>query len=145
EEGAALAERAPLDLRVNTLKTAREDVLAELAHLSPAPTPHSPYGIRIPLLPDGRGPPVQSEPAFIKGLVEVQDEGSQLAALIAQAAPGAQTVDYCAGAGGKTLALAAGMNNKGQIFAHDSDIRRLKPLHERAARAGVRNLQIRSP
>lgn len=145
DEGAALAQRAPLDLRVNTLKATRDEVLKELSHLSAVATPLSPTGIRIPLLPDGRGPPVQSEPAFIKGLVEVQDEGSQIAALIAHAAPGGQTVDFCAGAGGKTLALAASMENKGQVFAHDSDIRRLKPLHERAERAGVRNLQIRSP
>jgi 16S rRNA (cytosine967-C5)-methyltransferase len=145
EEGAALAERAPLDLRVNLLKGTREDALAELAHLHPETTPHSPLGIRIPLLPDGRGPPVQSEPAFLKGLVEVQDEGSQIASLIALAKPGEQVIDLCAGGGGKTLALSAGMDNKGQIFAHDHDLRRLAPLHERAARAGIRNLQIRSP
>jgi 16S rRNA (cytosine967-C5)-methyltransferase len=145
DEGAALAQRAPLDLRVNTLKTTRDEALAELAHLSPMPTPYSPFGIRVPLLADGRGPPVQSEPAFIKGLAEVQDEGSQIAALIAQAKPGEQTIDLCAGAGGKTLALAAAMNNKGQLFAHDRDLRRLAPLHERAERAGIRNLQIRSP
>lgn len=145
EEGAALAERAPLDLRVNALKGSREEALAELAHLGAGPAPHAPFGIRIPLLADGRGPPVQSEPAFLKGLVEVQDEGSQLAALLAGARPGQQVVDLCAGAGGKTLALAADMDNKGQIFAHDRDIRRLAPLHERAQRAGVRNLQIRSP
>lgn len=144
-EGAALSERAPLDLRVNVLKGSREDALTELSHLNPEPTPHSPIGIRIPLLPDGRGPPVQSEPAFLKGLVEVQDEGSQIASLIALATPGEQVIDLCAGAGGKTLALSAGMENKGQIFAHDRDLRRLAPLHERAARAGIRNLQIRSP
>jgi 16S rRNA (cytosine967-C5)-methyltransferase len=145
EEGAALAERAPLDLRVNLLKGTREEALAELAHLNAAPTPHSPLGIRIPLLADGRGPPVQSEPAFLKGLVEVQDEGSQIASLIAQAKPGEQVIDLCAGGGGKTLALSAAMDNHGQIFAHDRDLRRLAPLHERAARAGIRNLQIRSP
>jgi 16S rRNA (cytosine967-C5)-methyltransferase len=145
EEGAALAERAPLDLRVNMLKTDRDLTLADLSHLHPAPTPHSPVGIRIPLLNDGRGPPVQSEPAFLKGLVEVQDEGSQLASLIAHAAPGEQVIDLCAGAGGKTLAMSAGMNNTGQLFAHDSDLRRLAPLHERVTRAGVRNLTVRSP
>ncbi|BCJ90816.1 MFS transporter [Terrihabitans soli] len=145
DEGAALSERAPLDLRVNLLKGTREEALAELSHLHPEPTPHSPLGIRIPLLADGRGPPVQSEPAFLKGLVEVQDEGSQIASLIAQAKPGEQVIDLCAGGGGKTLALSAGMENKGQIFAHDRDLRRLAPLHERAERAGVRNLQIRSP
>jgi 16S rRNA (cytosine967-C5)-methyltransferase len=145
EEGAALSERAPLDLRVNLLKGLRSEAIEELSHLHAKPTPYSKLGLRIPLLPDGRGPPVQSEPAFIKGLVEVQDEGSQIASLLAQALPGEQVIDLCAGAGGKTLALSAGMENKGQIFAHDSDLRRLAPLHERAARAGIRNLQIRSP
>jgi 16S rRNA (cytosine967-C5)-methyltransferase len=144
-EGEALAERAPLDLRVNALKGDRAEALKELSHLHAAPTPLSPVGIRIPLLADGRGPPVQSEPAFLHGLVEVQDEGSQIAALVAGAAPGEQVIDLCAGGGGKTLALSAGMANKGQIFAYDRDIRRLAPLHERAQRAGVRNLQIRSP
>lgn len=141
----SLSERAPLDLRVNTLKTNRDAALAALSHLGAAPTPLSPLGIRIPLLEDGRGPPVPSEPAFINGLVEVQDEGSQLAALIAQAKPGEHIVDLCAGAGGKTLALSAGMDNQGKIFAYDRDIRRLKPLYERASRAGITNLEIRSP
>jgi len=144
-EGAALAERAPLDLRANALKGSRDDALAALSHLNPRPTPLSPFGVRVPLLDDGRGPPVQAEPAFLKGLVEVQDEGSQIAALIAGAAPGEQVVDLCAGAGGKTLALAASMDNRGQVYAHDSDIRRLAPLYDRAQRAGVRDLQIRSP
>jgi 16S rRNA (cytosine967-C5)-methyltransferase len=75
----------------------------------------------------------------------VQDEGSQLAALFAGAAPGEQVLDLCAGAGGKTLALAAHMENKGQIFAYDADIRRLAPIHERLTRAGARNVQVRSP
>lgn len=145
DEGAALSTRAPLDMRVNALKADRDLALEDLAHLHPQPTPWSPVGIRIPLLADGRGPPVQSEPAFLKGLVEVQDEGSQIASLIAKAAPGEQVIDLCAGAGGKTLALSAGMENKGQIFAHDRDLRRLAPLHERSTRAGIRNLQIRSP
>jgi 16S rRNA (cytosine967-C5)-methyltransferase len=145
EEGAALAMRAPLDLRVNTLKADRAKAAKALAHLHPAETPWSPFGLRLPLLADGRGPPVQAEPAFQRGLVEVQDEGSQLAALLAAAAPGMQVVDYCAGAGGKTLALAAAMENRGQLYAHDDDLRRLAPLHERARRAGVRNLQVRAP
>ncbi len=145
EEGAALAARAPLDLRVNALKGDREKALEALAHLKAEPTPLSPFGVRIPLTDDGRGPPVQAEPAHLKGLVEVQDEGSQIAALLCAAAPGEQVIDLCAGAGGKTLALAAGMRNRGQLYAHDSDIRRLAPLHDRATRAGVKNLQIRSP
>jgi 16S rRNA (cytosine967-C5)-methyltransferase len=144
-EGAALAHRAPLDLRVNTLKGDRDKALRELDHLRPEPTPLSPIGLRVPLTDDGRGPPVQAEPAHLKGLVEVQDEGSQLAALIAAAAPGEQVVDLCAGAGGKTLALAAQMAGRGQLYAHDSDLRRLAPLTDRATRADVRNLQIRSP
>ncbi|GGE38059.1 MFS transporter [Agaricicola taiwanensis] len=144
-EGAAQSERAPLDLRANALKGNRDKALRGLEHLKAAETPLSPLGLRVPLLSDGRGPPVQSEPAFLKGLVEVQDEGSQIAAMLATAAPGEQVVDYCAGAGGKTLALAASMANKGQIYAHDSDIRRLAPLHDRATRAGVRNLQMRAP
>jgi 16S rRNA (cytosine967-C5)-methyltransferase len=144
-ELSAMAERAPLDLRVNVLKADREQALKALDHLGASETPISPLGIRINLLDDGRGPPVQSEPAFLKGLVEVQDEGSQLAAMVAAAAPGEQVIDLCAGAGGKTLALSGGMNNRGQLFAYDRDIRRLAPLHERAERAGVRNLQVRSP
>lgn len=145
EEGAALAARAPLDLRANTLKGDRDKALQALAHLSPEPTPLSPFGLRVPLFADGRGPPVQAEPAHQKGLVEVQDEGSQLAGLIAAAGSGEQVVDFCAGAGGKTLALGAQMGGRGQLYAHDADIRRLAPLNERATRAGVRNLQIRSP
>ncbi|MFD1330483.1 RsmB/NOP family class I SAM-dependent RNA methyltransferase [Methylopila musalis] len=144
-EGAALAQRAPLDLRVNLLKGDRAKAERALSHLKPAPTPLSPWGLRVPLSDDGRGPPVQAEPAFLKGLVEVQDEGSQLAALIAAAGPGLQVVDLCAGAGGKTLALAAAMGNRGQLYAYDADIRRLAPLQQRAERAGVRNLQTRAP
>jgi 16S rRNA (cytosine967-C5)-methyltransferase len=78
-------------------------------------------------------------------MVEVQDEGSQLAALCAGAKPGEQVVDLCAGAGGKTLALAAAMENRGQIFATDSDKRRLAPIHDRLARSGARNVQVRTP
>src|SRR5579871_6777114 len=79
DEGRALAERAPVDLRANLLKATRDKVLAALAYLSPQPTPISPVGLRIAIRPDGRGPPLASDPAYVKGLVEVQDEGSQLA------------------------------------------------------------------
>ncbi len=145
QEGIALANRAPLDLRVNTLKNKRGDVASELSHLHAQAARWSPQGLRIELSTDGRQPPVTSEPSFLKGDFEVQDEGSQLAALFAHAEPGQQVLDLCAGAGGKTLALAAAMENKGQLFAYDSDLRRLKPIHERIARAGAHNVQVRSP
>jgi 16S rRNA (cytosine967-C5)-methyltransferase len=145
EEGAALASRAPIDLRVNALKADRERALAALSHLGAVPTRWSPQGLRIVLDAQAKNPAIHAEPAFIKGWVEVQDEGSQLAALLADARPGQHVVDLCAGAGGKTLALAAIMQNHGQIYATDSDKRRLAPIHERVARAGARNIQILTP
>ena len=145
EEGRALAERAPVDLRANLLKTKRDSALSALAHLSPEPTPISSVGLRIAIRPDGRGPALAAEPAFVKGLVEVQDEGSQIAALLAEAKPGLQVLDLCAGAGGKTLALAAAMNNHGQIYATDADGRRVAPIFDRLARSGARNVQVRAP
>ncbi|HXF87037.1 MAG TPA: RsmB/NOP family class I SAM-dependent RNA methyltransferase [Xanthobacteraceae bacterium] len=145
EEGTALASRAPLDLRVNTLKGGREKAAQALAEYAPEPTRWSPWGLRIKLAADAKAPAIQAEPAFIKGLVEIQDEGSQLAALLAGAKPGEQVVDLCAGGGGKTLALAAAMQNKGQIYATDDDKRRLAPIHARLERAGVRNVQVRTP
>ncbi len=144
-ETSALAERAPVDLRVNTLKTTREKVLSSLAHLHAEPTPLSPFGLRLPLTPEGRAPALAAEPDYVKGRVEIQDEGSQLAALLAAAKAGEQALDLCAGAGGKTLALAAMMQNKGQIYATDSDGRRLMPIYQRLERSGVRNVQVRPP
>jgi 16S rRNA (cytosine967-C5)-methyltransferase len=94
---------------------------------------------------DAKSPAIHAEPAFIKGMVEIQDEASQLAAMFSAARPGEQVVDLCAGAGGKTLALAAMMQNKGQIFATDDDKRRLAPIHDRLKRSGARNVQVRSP
>src|SRR5262249_22609511 len=144
-EGAALASRAPLDLRVNGLKAEPEPAADALAHLNPLPTRWSPVGLRIALDADAKSPAFHAEPAFIKCMVEVQDEGSQLSALLAGARPGQQVVDLCAGAGGKTLALAAAMENRGQLYATDSDKRRLAPIHERLERAGVHNVQVRTP
>ena len=144
-EGAALASRAPLDLRVNDIKGEREDATALLADLNAVPTRWSPFGLRIALEADAKNPAIHAEPAFIKGMVEVQDEGSQLAALLAGAKPGEHVVDLCAGAGGKTLALAAAMHNQGQLYATDTDKRRLAPIHERLARSGARNVQVRTP
>jgi 16S rRNA (cytosine967-C5)-methyltransferase len=144
-EGVALASRAPLDLRVNTLKGTREQAAEALAHLEPQPTRWSPHGLRIALPPDAKSPAIHAEPAFLKGLIEVQDEGSQIAALCANAKPGEHAVDLCAGAGGKTLALAAAMEGRGQIYATDSDKRRLAPIHARIERAGAHNIQVRTP
>ncbi|MBO0759112.1 MAG: MFS transporter, partial [Bradyrhizobiaceae bacterium] len=145
EEGAALAHRAPLDLRVNLLKSDPDAAAGALSHLKPAPTSWSPAGLRIAIAADSKSPPIHAEAAFLKGLVEIQDEGSQVATLLAGAKPGEQVVDLCAGGGGKTLALAALMKNRGQIYATDTDLRRLAPIHQRLERAGVRNAQVRAP
>ncbi len=145
EEGRALSQRAPVDLRANLLKSSREDALKELDHLGATATPHSPWGVRIPVGPDGRQPSLSAEPAYARGFVEVQDEGSQIAALLTGADANQQVLDLCAGGGGKTLALAAMMDNKGQIYATDRDGRRLSPIWDRMERAGVRNVQVRAP
>jgi 16S rRNA (cytosine967-C5)-methyltransferase len=144
-EAEALASRAPLDLRVNTLVAERDEVLAEFAYLNAEAARWSPVGLRIKLAADAKSPAIHAEPAFLKGKVEIQDEGSQLAALLSGAKPGEQVIDLCAGAGGKTLALAAAMENRGQIYATDSDKRRLVPIHERITRADARNIQVRTP
>jgi 16S rRNA (cytosine967-C5)-methyltransferase len=144
-EGAALAARAPLDLRVNTLKADPDVAARALAHLDPVPTRWSPFGLRITLSAEAKSPAIHAEPAFMKGMIELQDEGSQLAALLAAAKPGQQVIDLCAGAGGKTLALAASMQNRGQIYATDRDKRRLVAIHARLERAGARNVQVRTP
>jgi 16S rRNA (cytosine967-C5)-methyltransferase len=144
-EATAMASRAPLDLRVNTLKARREKMLPSLAHLGAQPTPWSPLGLRIELGADARNPGVHAEQDFIKGAIEVQDEGSQLAALLSAAKPGEQVIDLCAGAGGKTLALAAMMQGKGRLIATDHDKRQLAPIYERLSRAGVHNADVRTP
>lgn len=142
-EASALAARPPLDMRVNTLKSDGDRVLFELKPTGAHQAAIAPLGLRIaPIEGAGRHPNVQIEPAFQKGWFEVQDEGSQMAAALAGATPGMQVLDYCAGAGGKTLALAAAMANKGQIFAHDADKSRLAPIFDRLKRAGVRNAQV---
>lgn len=145
EEGAALSSRAPVDLRVNTLKADRDTAAAALAHLHAAPAPWSPAGLRIALSAEAKSPPLHAEPAYMDGLVEIQDEGSQLATLLSGARPGETVVDLCAGGGGKTLALAALMGNSGRIYATDMEIRRLAPIHARLDRAGVRNVEVRTP
>jgi 16S rRNA (cytosine967-C5)-methyltransferase len=145
EEGAALSSRAPLDLRANTLKATRDEAAKSLADLAPEPTRWSPTGLRIKLRADAKNPAVHAEFAYLKGLIEIQDEGSQLAAFLAGAKPGEQVLDLCAGGGGKTLALAALMGNKGQLYATDDDKRRLALIHDRLERSGARNVQVRTP
>jgi 16S rRNA (cytosine967-C5)-methyltransferase len=130
EDHAALVGRAPLDCRVNWLKSNRDAVLAMLPEAEP--TPHAPDGIRLP-----SGTNVEGLPAFRDGLIEVQDEGSQIVGLALPAQPGSRIVDLCAGAGGKSLALAARMNGQGALLACDTDRGRLSRLPARAARAGA--------
>jgi 16S rRNA (cytosine967-C5)-methyltransferase len=143
EEGAALALRAPIDLRANTLKASREKVLKALRRFGASPTTHSPLGVRIVQGPGpAKSPHVEAEPGHGKGWYEVQDEGSQLATLLSGAGPKEQLIDLCAGAGGKTLGLAAAMENTGQLYAYDADRLRLRPIFERLKRAGVRNVQV---
>jgi 16S rRNA (cytosine967-C5)-methyltransferase len=146
EEGAAQASRAPVDLRANLLKADRAKILKALARFSPEETPISPLGIRIPsTIGAGRSPAITAETGYNKGRFEVQDEGSQLATMLAGAEPGQQVADICAGAGGKTLALSAIMGNKGQIHAFDIDRHRFRKIHERLRRAGTRNVQVIDP
>lgn len=145
-EGQALAARPPLDLRVNTLKSAPDRALRALYRLNPDADPALPGGIRFSAGErDSRTPNVQTDEAFLKGWVEVQDFGSQIVAALSSPKRAEQVLDLCAGAGGKTLALAAHMANRGQIFAHDSDRSRLAPIYDRLKRAGVRNVQVRPP
>jgi 16S rRNA (cytosine967-C5)-methyltransferase len=146
EEAAALSERPPLDLRANTLKADREKVLHALKDTGVEPSPIIPTGIRVPpIVGNGRHPNVQVEAAFQKGWFEIQDEGSQIVADLAIADGAAQVLDFCAGAGGKTLALSAAMGNHGQIFAHDAEKARLAPIFDRIRRAGCRNVQVVQP
>jgi 16S rRNA (cytosine967-C5)-methyltransferase len=145
-EGKALAERPPLDMRANRLLADRGKVVAALGKFGARPTPYAADGVRIAATTgEGRHPNVQVEPAFQQGWFEVQDEGSQIAALMVGVAPGEQILDLCAGAGGKTLALASAMGGKGggRIVATDSDRMRLAPIFERIKRAEARAIEVR--
>ncbi|MFM1959313.1 MAG: hypothetical protein RL588_830 [Pseudomonadota bacterium] len=145
-EGEALARRAPVDLRVNTLKSDPARALRAASPLGAHPVADLPLTLRIdPPEAAQRAPSVESLPAFLKGGIEIQDAGSQIAADCAGDIRGAQVLDLCAGGGGKTLALAAAMGSTGQIYAYDSDARRLADTVRRGERAGVRNLQVRTP
>ena len=134
---AALSVQAPLDLRVNALKAKREEVQQALtdAGFTVAPTPHSPWGLRV----QGK-PALHKLDVFTRGDVEVQDEGSQLLALLTDAKRGEMVVDFCAGAGGKTLALGASMRNTGRLYAFDVSGHRLDALKPRMARSGLSNI-----
>ncbi len=137
----AMTGPAPLDLRVNPLRAGRESVLAGLAAagISGHACRLSPFGIRV----DGR-PAIAALQLFQSGAIEIQDEGSQLVALLADARPGQQVVDFCAGAGGKALAMAAAMNNRGRLIACDVLGNRLKRAAERIRRAGLHNIETRT-
>jgi len=139
-EMAVCNERAPLDLRVNTLRTTRDKVLAALRAdgFEAVAGVWSPWAVRLPT-----GTRVDRHRLFTAGHIEVQDEASQLVALLCAATPNQQVIDFCAGAGGKTLALAAAMQNRGQVHALDTDAARLRRLKPRLDRAGVRNVQMR--
>jgi len=140
DEMGAMRDEAPLDLRVNRLKATREQAIAALAAegIAATPTPLSPLGLRL-----ARRLPLVQVQAWRNGLIEVQDEGSQLVALLVGAAPGMAVVDYCAGAGGKTLALAAEMANKGRLVACDVAEWRVDRAGDRLRRAGVHNVTRR--
>lgn len=133
----AMNRPAPLDLRVNALKAKREEARAALqaAGLDAQPTPHSPWGLRL-----AGKPALQKLPIFLEGGVEVQDEGSQLLALLTEARRGEMVADFCAGAGGKTLALGAMMRNTGRLYAFDVAGHRLEALKPRLARSGLSNV-----
>ena len=134
---ASLLAPAPLDLRVNTLNAKREAVIKELAAagIAAEPTPYSPWGLRVQ-----DKPALTKLEAFVQGRIEVQDEGSQLLALLLDAKRGEMVVDFCAGAGGKTLAIGAQMRNTGRLYAFDVSAHRLDALKPRLARSGLSNV-----
>ncbi|MBS0465878.1 MAG: RsmB/NOP family class I SAM-dependent RNA methyltransferase [Proteobacteria bacterium] len=132
-----LTQPAPLDLRVNALKEKRDQVQKELAQaaIKSEVTPYSPWGLRV------QGKPALSKlDAFTRGAIEVQDEGSQLLALLLDAKRGEMVVDFCAGAGGKTLAIGAAMRSTGRLYAFDVSAHRLEALKPRLARSGLSNV-----
>lgn len=146
EEGVAMSRRAPLDLRVNTLKANREDMLEKFSRFEAAPGPISHSSIRLDRTErEARMPNIQIEPEYQMGQVEIQDEASQVAARLIDARPGENVLDLCAGSGGKTLALAASMENTGKLYAFDVDKHRLAPIYQRLMRAGVENCEVIQP
>lgn len=135
----AMSNEAPFDLRVNTLKTDREQVLELLTQsgIKAEKTPFAPNGIRIKERVN-----LSSMPLYRDGLIEVQDEGSQIVSLLTQAKAGQTVIDWCAGAGGKTLAMSAMMRAKGTIYAVDNDPKRMRDLPDRACRAAANNVIV---
>ncbi len=133
----SLLRPAPLDLRVNALADKREDVRKELARagIHAQPTPYSPWGLRL-----ADKPALTRLEAFTRGAIEVQDEGSQILAALLDAHRGEMVVDFCAGAGGKTLAIGACMRNTGRLYAFDTSAHRLDALKPRLARSGLSNV-----
>lgn len=145
-EGQALATRPPLDLRVNMLKSTQADMAKALAGFNARGSQLSPIGLRIPPASgEGRLPNIQIEAPYLEGQIEIQDEGSQLVSLLVNACSGERVLDFCAGGGGKSLALAAEMQNQGEVHAFDIDKRRLAPLYQRAQRAGADIITICQP
>lgn len=144
-EAKAQAARAPVDLRINALKKEAQAGLKALEAAHAEMIDFLPFGARVSAPPaEQREFHVQSLEGYVKGWFEIQDAGSQLVTLATGITSG-QVLDYCAGGGGKSLALAAQMGGKGQIFAYDADGRRLAPIHERLKRASVHNVQVRDP
>ncbi|MGB0908570.1 MAG: RsmB/NOP family class I SAM-dependent RNA methyltransferase [Maricaulaceae bacterium] len=145
-EGKALTARPPLDMRVNTILSNEADVAEALAPHKAEKTPSSPIGFRI-VAPkaSGRLPNVQIEKIYQTGGIEIQDEGSQIVSQLVNAQAGEKVLDFCAGGGGKSLALAADMNNEGRVHAFDIDKRRLSPLYQRAQRAGASIVNVCEP
>lgn len=145
-EGQAMAVRASVDLRVNTLKASAEKAGRALVSAKAEASPLLKHAFHIPAPdPSRREASLQGIPAYSKGWVEVQDAGSQIAAAAANAKAGDSVLDYCAGGGGKTLAMAAAMEGKGQVFAYDIDGRRLSALIPRLKRSGAHNVQLVHP
>ena len=133
----SINQPAPLDLRVNVLKLKRDQVLKQLEQkgFASTATPYSPWGIRL----EGK-PALYKDPLYVNGEIEVQDEGSQLLALLVEPKRGSNVIDFCAGAGGKTLALGAAMRNTGRLYAWDISAKRLDALQPRLTRSGLSNV-----
>ena len=135
--GRSLQQPAPLDLRVNTLKAPRDGVLDRLDHdeIAAQPTRFSPFGVRL-----REKPALNQHPMFLDGAVEVQDEGSQLLGMLMEPRRGEMVVDFCAGAGGKTLQMGAAMGSSGRLYAFDVSDKRLANLGPRLKRSGLSNV-----